>query len=81
MKYIIVLIVGWLYLFKIDVVDEFVICKIVKEVNEKINCFQLIYINKDKQDCFLMVFLIYVVDLYKVKIFGGNDFVFFGKFF
>ena len=41
--------------------------KIVKEVNEKINQFQLTYTRKDKQDCLSMALLTYAVDLFKTQ--------------
>lgn len=52
---------------KIDASDEPAIRKIVKEVNEKVNRFQLAYTNKDKQDCLSMALLTYAVDLHKAK--------------
>ena len=39
--------------------------EIVKEINDKINQFQLTYANKDKQDCLSMAILTYAVDLHK----------------
>ena len=64
-KNITVLIAGRPYPLKIKLDDEPAIRKIVKEVNEKINHFQLTYTNKDKQDCLSMALLTYAVDLYK----------------
>lgn len=55
------------YPLRISKDDEPVIRKIVKEVNEKINHFQLSYINKDKQDCLSMTLLTYAVDLHRTK--------------
>lgn len=55
------------YPLKIKAVDEAAIRRIVKEVNEKVNRFQLAYTNKDKQDCLSMAALSYAVDLYKSK--------------
>jgi len=52
---------------KIKAEDEGIIRKIAKEVNEKINRFQLSYTNKDKQDCMAMVVLTYAIDLQKTK--------------
>ena len=46
-----VLIAGRPYPLRIKAGDEHTIRKIVKDVNEKINKFQLTYIKKDKQDC------------------------------
>ncbi len=66
-KNITVLIAGRPYPLKIEASDEPAIRKIVKEVNEKINRFQLTYTNKDKQDCLSMALLTYAVDLHKAK--------------
>jgi len=62
-----VLIAGRPYPLKIKVGDEPVIRGIVKEVNEKINKFQLTYTKKDKQDCLSMALLTYAVDLHKAQ--------------
>ncbi len=62
-----VLIAGRSYPLKIKVGDEVAIRKIVKEVNEKVNRFQLDYTKKDKQDCLSMALLTYAVDLHKVQ--------------
>ena len=66
-KNITVIIAGRPYPLKIKAGDEPAIRKIVKEVNEKINRFQLTYTNKDKQDCLSMALLTYAVDLHKSK--------------
>jgi len=66
-KNITVLIAGRPYPLKVKLEDEPVIRKIVKELNEKINRFQLNYTNKDKQDCLSMTLLTYAVDLHKAK--------------
>jgi cell division protein ZapA len=66
-KNITVLIAGRPYPLKIKVGDEPAIRKIVKEVNEKVNRFQLTYSNKDKQDFLSMAVLTYAVDLHKCK--------------
>lgn len=50
---------------KIKANDEPVIRQIVKEVNEKVNKFQLAYANREKQDCLAMALLAYAVDLHK----------------
>lgn len=50
---------------KIKANDEPVIRRIVKEVNEKVNKFQLTYPNREKQDCLAMALLAYAVDLHK----------------
>ena len=60
-----VLIAGRPYPLKIKVGDEDTIRNIVKEINEKINRFQMTYTKKDKQDCISMALLTYAVDLHK----------------
>ena len=55
------------YPLKVSKRDEGMIRKIVKEINEKVNKFQLTYTNKDKQDCLAMALLSYAVDLQKSK--------------
>ena len=62
-----VLIAGRTYPLKIQTSDETAIRSIVKELNEKINRFQLTYSKKDKQDCLSMALLTYAVDLHKTK--------------
>lgn len=62
-----VLIAGRPYPLKIKAGDEASIRKIVKEVNEKVNRFQLNYTKKDKQDCLSMALLTYAVDLHKTR--------------
>ena len=62
-----VLIAGRPYPLKIKAGDENTIRKIVKDVNDKINKFQLNYIKKDKQDCLSMTLLTYAVDLHKAQ--------------
>ncbi len=62
-----VTIAGRPYPLKIKVSDEPVIRRIVKEVNEKVNRFQLTYPNREKQDCLAMALLAYAVDLHKAS--------------
>jgi cell division protein ZapA len=64
-KQITVVIAGRPYPLKIQAEDEAAIRRIVKEVNEKINRFQLTYTDKDKQDCLSMAVLTYAVDFFK----------------
>lgn len=71
MTNITVLIAGRPYPLKVKVGDEDAIRKIVKDVNEKVNRFQLTYNKKDKQDCLSMALLTYAVDLHKSK--TGSD--------
>ena len=47
--------------------------EIVKELNEKVNRFQLTYTNKDKQDCLAMSLLTYAVDLHKATLINTED--------
>lgn len=72
MTNITVLIAGRPYPLKVKVGDEDAIRKIVKDVNEKVNRFQLTYNKKDKQDCLSMALLTYAVDLHKSKTGGDN---------
>lgn len=64
-RQITVLIAGRPYPLKIKADDEATIRKIVKDLNEKVNHFQLTYPNRDKQDCLGLVLLTYAVDLFK----------------
>ncbi len=64
-KQLTVTIAGRPYPLKIKANDEGVIRQIVKEVNEKVNKFQLTYANREKQDCLAMALLAYAVDLHK----------------
>ncbi len=76
MMNITVLIAGRPYPLKIKDGEEEAIRKIVKEVNDKINQFQLTYNKKDKQDCLSMALLTYAVDLHKTQtgeIAGNNS--------
>lgn len=66
-KQLTVTIAGRPYPLKIKVSDEPVIRRIVKEVNEKVNKFQLTYPNREKQDCLAMALLAYAVDLHKAS--------------
>lgn len=72
-KNITVVIAGRPYPLKVKEDDEAAIRKIVKEINEKVNRFQLTYTNKDKQDCLSMALLTYAVDLYRSKINSAQD--------
>ncbi len=66
-KNITVVIGGRPYLLKVQASDESSIRKIVTEINDKINDFQLTYSNKDKQDSLAMAVLTYAVELHKQK--------------
>jgi len=72
-KQITVLIANRPYPLKIKSSDEPAIRRIVKELNEKVNRFQLTYTNKDKQDCLAMALLTYAVDLHTEKIQTAMD--------
>jgi cell division protein ZapA (FtsZ GTPase activity inhibitor) len=64
-SHITVVIAGRPYPLKVQAEDEAAIRKIVKEVNDRVNTFQLTYTHKDKQDCLAMALLTYAVDLFK----------------
>jgi cell division protein ZapA (FtsZ GTPase activity inhibitor) len=64
-KQLTVTIAGRPYPLKIKASDEPMVRQIVKEVNEKVNKFQLAYPNREKQDCLAMALLGYAVDLHK----------------
>ena len=64
-KQITVLIGGRPYPLKIQSSDESVIRRIVRDVNEMVNKFQLNYPNRDKQDCLAMTALALAIDLDK----------------
>ncbi|HKK76282.1 MAG TPA: cell division protein ZapA [Saprospiraceae bacterium] len=66
-KNITVVIANRPYPLKVKQEDEAAIRKIIKELNEQVNRFQLTYANKDKQDCLAMAALTNAVDLYKTK--------------
>jgi len=72
-KHITVVIASRPYPLKVKEDDEVAIRKIIKEINEKVNHFQLTYTNKDKQDCLSMALLTYAVDLYRSKISTAQD--------
>ena len=60
-------IAGRPYPLKIKASDEPIIRRVVKEVNEKVNKFQLTYPSREKQDCLAMALLAYAVDLNKAS--------------
>jgi cell division protein ZapA (FtsZ GTPase activity inhibitor) len=66
-KQLTVLIAGRPYPLKIKAGDEASIRRIVKEVNQKINEFQLAYPSRDKQDSMAMTVLSYAVDSFKAR--------------
>ncbi|MCB0618405.1 MAG: cell division protein ZapA [Saprospiraceae bacterium] len=66
-KQLTVLIANRPYPLKINASDESEIRKIVKEVNERINQFQLTYPNRDKQDCLALAILAFAVDLHRTR--------------
>ena len=72
-KQITLLIAGRPYPLKITLGDEAAIRQITRDLNEKVNRFQLKYPNRDKQDCLAMVLLTYAVDLNKGKTPGAPD--------
>ncbi len=66
-KTITVVIAGRPYPLRVKEADEAAIRKIVKEVNDNVNHFQLTYTDRDKQDHLAMVTLTFAVELYKMR--------------
>lgn len=66
-KQLTIVIAGRPYPLKVQKADEPTIRRIVKEINDKVNDFQLTYVNKDKQDCLAMAILTYAVELNQQK--------------
>ncbi len=60
-------IAGRTYPLQVNIEDEVTMRKIVKDINEDINKFQMMYQDKDKQDCLAMVALSNAVDLQKLS--------------
>ncbi len=63
-----VLIGGRPYSLSIKTREEHLIRKTVKEINDKVNQFQLTYKQRDKQDCISMALLTAAVDLQKLRL-------------
>ena len=66
-KSITVLIAGRPYPIKVKPDDEDAIRRVVRDMNETINRFQVTYQQKDKQDCLAIALLTYAVDLQKLR--------------
>ena len=66
-KKISVLIAGKSYPLKVKTKDEKPIRLIIKEVNEKIDEFQVNYPRRKQKDCMAMSLLSYAVDLHKIR--------------
>ena len=64
-KQITLLIAGRPYPLRIAATDEAAIRQVARDLNERVNRFQLKYPNRDKQDCLAMVLLTYAADLYQ----------------
>ncbi len=62
-KQITIILAGRPYPLKIVARKEAVLRKVVKDLNEKINRFQVQHPNRDKQDCLAMVLLALAIDL------------------
>lgn len=62
-----VVIAGRPYPLRVNAEEEAAIRKIVKEVNDKVNHFQMTYTDRDKQDCLSMVALTYAVESFKMQ--------------
>ncbi len=72
-KMITVQIAGRPYSLKIQAHDEVAIRKLVREINEKVNRFQIAYPSKDKQDCLALVALTYAAELHRQMQTGASD--------
>jgi len=66
-KKISVLIAGKAYPLKIKAKDEKSIRLIIKELNGKIDEFQVNYPRREQKDCMAMSLLSYAVDLHKIR--------------
>lgn len=66
-KQISVLIAGKSYPLKVKMKDEKSIRLIIKEVNEKIDEFQVNYPRREQKDCMAMSLLSYAVDLHEIR--------------
>ncbi len=66
-KKISVLIAGKSYPLKVKTKDEKPIRLIIKEVNDKIDEFQINYPRREQKDCMAMSLLSYAVDLHKIR--------------
>jgi Cell division protein ZapA len=60
-------IAGRPYPLKVKAADEAPVREVIKELNDKINKFQLMYIQKDRQDCLAMTLLTYAVDVHRMR--------------
>jgi Cell division protein ZapA len=60
-------IAGRPYPLKVKSADEAPVREVIKELNDKINKFQLMYIQKDRQDCLAMTLLTYAVDVHRMR--------------
>ena len=66
-KQISVLIAGKSYSLKVKAKDENSIRLIIKEINRKIDEFQVNYPRRKQKDCMAMSLLSYAVDLHKIR--------------
>lgn len=68
-----VLIGGRPYPLKIMSSNESVIRRVVRDINDKVNKYQLDYPNRDKQDCLAMTALAIALDFDLAKQDGARD--------
>lgn len=66
-RQITVLLAGRPYPLKIQAKDEVAIRRIIKEVNDKIDKFQVTYPHREQKDCMALSLLSYAVDLHKFR--------------
>lgn len=55
------------YSLEIQVKDETIIQSIAKEINDKIDSFQVMYPKREQKDCMALSLLSYAVELHKLK--------------
>lgn len=67
-KQIKVLISGKSYPLKVRTTDEKLVRQIAKEINEKIDQFQVTYPSREQKDCMAMSLLSYALDLHKIRL-------------
>ncbi len=66
-------IAGRPYALKIQAQDEVAIRKLVRDINEKVNRFQMAYPSKDKQDCLALVVLTYAAEMHRQLQAGASE--------
>lgn len=68
-----VLVAGRPYPLKIHPQEEHLIRRVVKEINTKINQYQLTFKQRDKQDCIAMALLTYAVEAAQKPVVAASE--------